>query len=79
MPKPLELRKVKRILKKYGIVYVTGKGRHPKFYDPETHATYPIKSHGKKLSFCLMRSTTLLINLICREIFLDKNISALNI
>jgi len=37
MPKPLELRKVIRILKKYGIIYVTGKGRHPKFYDPETH------------------------------------------
>jgi predicted RNA binding protein YcfA (HicA-like mRNA interferase family) len=56
MPKPLELRKVKRILKKYGIVYVTGKGRHPKFYDPETHETYPIKSHGKKtliLSYAL--------------------------
>ena len=34
MPKPLELRKVKRILKKYGIIYVAGKGRHPKFYDP---------------------------------------------
>jgi hypothetical protein len=48
MLKPLELRKVKRILKKCGIIYVTGKGRHPKFYDPETHATYPIKSHGKK-------------------------------
>ena len=56
MPKPLELRKVKRILKKYGIIFVTGKGRHPKFYDPETHATYPIKSHGKKtliLSYAL--------------------------
>ena len=46
MPKPLELRKVKKALKKYGIVYVTGKGRHPKFYDPETHKSYPIKSHG---------------------------------
>ncbi|MCP4625618.1 MAG: hypothetical protein GY850_19190 [bacterium] len=35
---------------------MTGKGRHPKFYDPETHATYPIKSHGKKtliLSYAL--------------------------
>jgi hypothetical protein len=55
MLRPLELRKVKRILKKY-IIYVTGKGRHPKFYDPETHATYPIKSHGKKtliLSYAL--------------------------
>jgi len=47
MPKPLELRKVVGVLKKYGIVYVTGKGRHPKFYDPETHKSYPIKSHGK--------------------------------
>jgi hypothetical protein len=37
MPKPLELRKVRRILREYGILYVTGKGRHPKFYDPETH------------------------------------------
>ena len=56
MPKPQELRKVKKILKKYGIIYMTGKGRHPKFYDPETHATYPIKSHGKKtliLSYAL--------------------------
>ena len=48
MPKPLELRKVKKILKRYGIIYVTGKGRHPKFYDPETYKSYPIKSHGKK-------------------------------
>ena len=48
MPKPLELRKVKKALKKYGIVYVTGKGRHPKFYDPETRKSYPIKSHGNK-------------------------------
>jgi len=48
MPKPLELRRVKKILKSYGIIYVTGKGRHPKFYDPETHKSYPIKSHGKK-------------------------------
>lgn len=48
MPKPKELRKVRRILKQYGIVYVTGKGRHPKFYDPETNRSYPIKSHGKK-------------------------------
>ena len=48
MPKPLELRKVKKALKKYGIVYATGKGRHPKFYDPETHKSYPIKSHGNK-------------------------------
>jgi len=56
MPKPLELRKVKKILKKYDIIYVTGKGRHPKFYDPETHRSYPVKSHGKKtliLSYAL--------------------------
>jgi len=25
-----------KALKRYGIIYVTGKGRHPKFYDPET-------------------------------------------
>jgi predicted RNA binding protein YcfA (HicA-like mRNA interferase family) len=48
MPKPLELRKVVRILKRFGITYVTGKGRHPKFYDPETCKSYPVKSHGKK-------------------------------
>jgi hypothetical protein len=48
MGKPLELRKVIRILRKYGVVYVTGKGRHPKFYDPESHRSYPIKCHGKK-------------------------------
>ena len=48
MAKSLELRKVIRILKRYDIIYVTGKGRHSKFYDPETHRSYPIKSHGKK-------------------------------
>ena len=48
MPKSLELRKVKKALKKFGVIYVTGKGRHPKFYDPETHNSYPIKSHGNK-------------------------------
>jgi len=48
MPKPLELRKVIKTLKGYGIIYVTGKGRHPKFYDFEIHKSYPIKSHGKK-------------------------------
>ncbi len=56
MAKPLELRKVIKVLKKYGIVYVKAKGRHPKFYDPETHKNYPIKSHGKKtliLSYAL--------------------------
>jgi hypothetical protein len=36
MPKPLELRKVIRRLRDYGVIYVTGRGRHPKFYDPET-------------------------------------------
>ena len=56
MPKPLELRKVRKKLKQYGIIYRTGKGRHPKFYDPETHKSYPIKSHGKNtliLSYAL--------------------------
>ncbi len=48
MPKNLELRKVIKALKKYGIIFVTGKGRHPKFYDPETKKSYPVKSHGKK-------------------------------
>ena len=48
MPKPLELRKVIKILKRYGIIYMTGKGRHAKFYDSETRKSYPIKSHGKK-------------------------------
>ncbi len=48
MPKPLELRKVIKILKRYGIIYMTGKDRHPKFYDSETRKSYPIKSHGKK-------------------------------
>jgi len=42
------LRKVVRILKRFGITYVTGKGRHPKFYDPETRKSYLVKSHGKK-------------------------------
>ena len=56
MPKPLELRKVIKVLKRYSVVYMTGKGRHPKFYDSETHRSYPIKSHGKKtliLSYAL--------------------------
>ena len=48
MPKNLELRKVISRLRKYGVLYVTGKGRHPKFFDPETKKSYPIKSHGKK-------------------------------
>jgi len=56
MPEDLELRKVIKALKKYGIVFVTGKGRHPKFFDPETKKSYPVKSHGKKttiLSYAL--------------------------
>jgi predicted RNA binding protein YcfA (HicA-like mRNA interferase family) len=56
MPKPLELRKVIQRLRDYGIVYATGKGRHPKFYDPDTKKSYPVKSHGKKtiiLSYAL--------------------------
>lgn len=48
MPKPLELRKVIQKLRDYGVEYLTGKGRHPKFYDPETKKSYPVKSHGKK-------------------------------
>ncbi len=48
MPKPLELRRVINLLKEYGIIYVSGKGRHPKFFDPETRQSYPVKSHGKK-------------------------------
>jgi predicted RNA binding protein YcfA (HicA-like mRNA interferase family) len=56
MPKNLELRKVIKVLNKYGVIYMTGKGRHPKFYDPETKKSYPVKSHGKKttvLSYAL--------------------------
>ena len=56
MPNVLELRKVIKIVGKYGIVYVTGKGRHPKFFDPQTKRTYPVKAHGKKtmiLSYAL--------------------------
>lgn len=48
MAKPLELRKATKILKGFGITYVTGTGRHPKFIDFETGKSYPIKSHGKK-------------------------------
>jgi hypothetical protein len=48
MHKALELRKVIKNLKSYGIIYKTGKGRHPKFYDPELKKSYPVKSHGKK-------------------------------
>lgn len=56
MPKTLELRKVIKLLSKFGIIYVTGSGRHPKFYEPQTKKSYPIKSHGKKtmiLSYAL--------------------------
>jgi hypothetical protein len=56
MPKPLELRKMIQSLRDYGILYVTGKGRHPKFHDPDTKKSYPVKSHGKKtliLSYAL--------------------------
>jgi hypothetical protein len=56
MPKALELRKVIKLLGKFGIIYVTGSGRHPKFYEPQTKKSYPIKSHGKKtmiLSYAL--------------------------
>ena len=52
----LDIRKVKKILKQYGLLYVAGKGRHPKFLDSETGISYPIKSHGKKtmiLSYAL--------------------------
>jgi len=48
MPKNLELRKVIAKLQRHGIVYVSGKGRHSKFYDPESKKSYPVKSHGKK-------------------------------
>lgn len=48
MPKSLELRKVIKLLAKFGINYVTGSGRHPKFYEPQTKKSYPIKSHGRK-------------------------------
>ena len=44
MPKSLELRKVKKILKKYGIMYVTGKGRHPKFMTLRPRRKEPCKS-----------------------------------
>ena len=48
MPNALELRKVVKILAKYDIFYATGKGRHPKFFDPQTKRSYPVKSHGNK-------------------------------
>jgi len=36
MPKALELRKVIKLLARFGIIYVTGSGRHPKFYEPHS-------------------------------------------
>lgn len=56
MPKALELRKVIKILGKYGIAFLTGRGRHPKVFDPQTKRSYPVKAHGKKtmiLSYAL--------------------------
>ena len=56
MPNPLELRKVIKALRSYGIEYQTGHGRHPKFIDPESKKSYPVKAHGKKtmiLSYAL--------------------------
>ena len=56
MPRPIELRNLIKILKKFGIIYIAGKGRHPKFFDPETKKSYPVKSHGNKtmiLSYAL--------------------------
>jgi len=49
MPKPLELRKVIKRLRKYGIVYVSGKGRHPKLYDPEHIEVIPLNPMAKRL------------------------------
>ncbi len=62
MPKSLELRNVVRILKRFGITYVTGKGRHPKFYDPEAGKSYPVKSHGKKTLVLLALGSVMLPN-----------------
>ena len=73
MPKPLELRKLIKMLKRYGIIYVTGKGRHPKFYDPETHKAYPIKSHGKKTLILSYALDDLIENLIYQQTFLIDN------
>ena len=56
MPRPIELRNLIKIFKKFGIIYIAGKGRHPKFFDPETKKSYPVKSHGNKtmlLSYAL--------------------------
>ena len=56
MPKALELRKVIKLLAKFGISPLLSSGRHPKFYESQTKKSYPIKSHGKKtmiLSYAL--------------------------
>jgi hypothetical protein len=56
MPNTLELRKVIKTLRSYGIEYRTDHGRHPKFIDPKAKKSYPVKAHGKKtmiLSYAL--------------------------
>jgi len=56
MPKPLELRKMIKLLAPYGIYYVAKTGRHPKFVHKESKQSYPVKAHGKKtmiLSYAL--------------------------
>ncbi len=73
MPKNLELRKVIKVLKKYGIIFVTGKGRHPKFYDPETKKSYPVKSHGKKTTILLYALNDLIDKFeLPADVFEDK-------
>lgn len=56
MPKPKELRRVIKILSKYGIEFkYSKKGKHSgKFYKKEK--SFPVKTHGKKtdiLSYAL--------------------------
>jgi len=63
MPKALALRKVIKLLSGFGIIYVTGSGRHPKFYEPQTKKSYPIKSHGK---------TTMILPYARRNDLIDK-------
>ena len=56
MPNALELRNVIKLLRKYGIIYMTGKGRHPKVFDSQTKRSYPVTAHGQKtmiLSYAL--------------------------
>ncbi|MBI3923186.1 MAG: hypothetical protein HY318_17330 [Armatimonadetes bacterium] len=48
MPKALELRKVAAKLSTHGIQFVTGGGKHPKFVNPRTGISFPVKSHGLK-------------------------------